>query len=179
MGDLTEPITEHDTELGEALPFVWDEPPTTLDVVSDLLGIAVDAQLDEMSDDGEATCAAYGIDGELAARLYSTLAGSVRTAVQHAITRWKEDAEQIEAQAGRARRIANEWHGGQGSAMCAFATSGAVLEGALAEEIRYELLHADVDVQGETAIDELTWLAEYVQMIPQRGPCSGWSEIWE
>lgn len=181
MGKLTEPIGIEIAAQIEAEGIGWVfEPDTTLmDVISTVLGMSVQAQCDEPNDELWSLANVIGIEENAMRRLFDDVSGYVQRAATQAIESWQENAERIEQGAGRARRIASEWHGGQGSALLSFSTAGATCDGAVAEEIRYELVNADVNVHGEAAIDDLTWLAEYVGMLPDRSMQAGWSELWD
>ena len=73
---------------------------------------------------------------------------------------------------GEARVIAAGWHGGQTSALCALATSGAILEDA-EWEIDKEIVLAD-----EFGKEVLESLNQYVRRFGLRGPVDGWSSLW-
>lgn len=65
-----------------------------------------------------------------------------------------------------ARRIAGEWHGGQASALYAFASSGSITPN-LISEIKFEIAQA---VAPGEAIRELLALLEYVNRIKCQWP---------
>ena len=77
---------------------------------------------------------------------------------------------------GQARRIAAEWHGGQRSALCAFATSGWIDTDRLRSEIAREVQSLEV---GEVRRDLLA-LDKYVL---RRGTNTvavpGWHQLWD
>lgn len=82
------------------------------------------------------------------------------------------DAEGREIDDLTARVIASQWHGGQASALYAFASSGAIT-------------HADVwgevagDYASASAFDRraLDCLGTYLLHAGQRGPVRGWSDL--
>lgn len=79
---------------------------------------------------------------------------------------------------GRMRRIAAEWHGGQSKPTYAFVSTGTITQ-ALRDEVGQLVWNADVTSHGETAIDELSELYDYLMAAVDRGPCEGWSDLWE
>jgi hypothetical protein len=76
---------------------------------------------------------------------------------------------------GQARRIASEWHGGMGSALYSFASSGAVNFEWIMLEIRCELLN----IEDETQRRELLALGKYVRSAGCRHKQEGWCRIWD
>ena len=76
---------------------------------------------------------------------------------------------------GQARRIAAEWHGGQRSALCALATSGAVDRDLLCTEISREVQALAV---GEVRRDLLA-LYKYVLHRQDTAPVAGWHRLWD
>ena len=66
-----------------------------------------------------------------------------------------------------ARLIASQWHGGQATALCSFATTGAITEDLLDE----------IESETETESEELAALHEYVEYHSIRGPVAGWSRL--
>lgn len=76
---------------------------------------------------------------------------------------------------GQARRIASEWHGGMGSALYSFASSGAVDFEWIMLEIRCELLNLD----DETLRRELLALGKYVRSAGCRPKQGGWCRLWD
>lgn len=71
-----------------------------------------------------------------------------------------------------ARRIASEWHGGQTSALCALATSGAIDR----DRCSYEISDSYNEATGQDTRDLLRLLA-YVCQHRDRGPVTGWSDL--
>lgn len=65
--------------------------------------------------------------------------------------------------ADAARQIATDWHGGQGSPLYAFASSGELVEG-LEEEIQDNMKAARRDANGPE-YDRLYWLLEFVEAL--------------
>ncbi len=88
---------------------------------------------------------------------------------------------------GRARRIASDWHGGQGSALYMFASTGATRDKRYTVEdvriaIEYQLLPhivADSERHWPHAGEELRELYAYVKSVGNRGPVEGWSDHWD
>ncbi len=76
---------------------------------------------------------------------------------------------------GQARRIASEWHGGMGSALYSFASSGSVDLEWIMLEIRCELLN----IEDETLRRELLALAKYVRSAGCRPRQERWCRIWD
>jgi hypothetical protein len=70
---------------------------------------------------------------------------------------------------GIARRIASEWHSGQGSALYSFASTGSITED-LHREIEREIPN--------DPSPELIALATYVEECGYRGPVDDWSSKW-
>lgn len=88
-----------------------------------------------------------------------------------------EDKERPFISDGKARRIASEWHGGQGSALYSFTSTGTITDD-LVSEIRSELVSAILG----TNIEErkvLQDLLTYAKAHGMRGPVEGWSSVWE
>lgn len=85
---------------------------------------------------------------------------------------WLTACQEHECVAGLARRVASEWHSGPSSPLYAFASSGAILPG-LAEEVDECRQAADTAEQSDVEL-----LAAYVAAIGERGPVSGWGEVW-
>lgn len=87
---------------------------------------------------------------------------------------------------GKARRIAAEWHGGQTSGLCSFATTGAI-GGLVIGEVDAEIDHLEahpnrsLDFAAEYAANlaDLTALAAYLEHHGERTPVPGWSSVWE
>ena len=83
-----------------------------------------------------------------------------------------------------ARRIASEWHGGQGSALYAFASTGAIREGSdegwdyneCAMEI-YEEIAATTSYEELNPMTDMNNLLEYIQANGPRGPVPGWADL--
>jgi hypothetical protein len=69
-----------------------------------------------------------------------------------------------------ARVIAAQLHGGQTSALCSLATTGALVEG-----LEAELFADDLPVEVEPWV---VALEEYVVAREDRGPVEGWSNLW-
>jgi uncharacterized protein (DUF2342 family) len=69
-----------------------------------------------------------------------------------------------------ARVIAAQLHGGQTSALCSLATTGAIVEG-----LEAELFADDLPVEVEPWT---TALEEYLAAREHRGPVEGWSNLW-
>lgn len=79
----------------------------------------------------------------------------------------------------QARVIANAWHGGQGTALYAFASSGAIISDANYPEYTPLLdeISAEQAVQDGTHWRELDALRAYVAHHGPRGAQPGWSEL--
>jgi hypothetical protein len=76
---------------------------------------------------------------------------------------------------GQARRIASEWHSGQGSALYSLASCGSVAEDTLLEIVR----ELKAEIWREDYKAELNALAEYVLHTPDRPAQDGWSSLWD
>ncbi|MEQ4209637.1 hypothetical protein [Actinopolymorpha sp. B9G3] len=76
---------------------------------------------------------------------------------------------------GQARRIAAEWHSGQRSAMCAFATSGAIERDRLCGELSSELQ----TVGDEQDRRDLLALVAYACRSGDRSPVRSWHRLWD
>jgi len=75
------------------------------------------------------------------------------------------------------RKCAAEWHGGQGSALLALATSGAILEDC-AREVRLDMASLVLDTdENRRQYARLASLLAYVEACGPRGPVLGWSEV--
>lgn len=77
---------------------------------------------------------------------------------------------------GTARIIAAQWHGGQTSALCALATTGAVVDGA-----RSEVLTEYAAAPDQDAREALGFLGSYLRDRTSRGevaPVPGWAGLW-
>jgi hypothetical protein len=72
-----------------------------------------------------------------------------------------------------ARMIAAQWHGGQATAMCSFATTGAITP-ALYDEVDREV-HAHWNTFDGPILKALGY---YIQHRGERGPVPGWSNLW-
>lgn len=87
---------------------------------------------------------------------------------------------------GTARRIAAEWHGGQTTALCSFATTG-MIDDRVQIEVDAEIKHLEqvVPTAGDWAADhgsnlaDLMCLAAYLENAGHRTPVAGWSRVWE
>jgi hypothetical protein len=93
--------------------------------------------------------------------------------IYHGITEALLEARPIDH--GTARAIATQLHGGQVSALCALASTGALIEG----------LQAELDAwrQGEdTPVEVEPWLDALDEYIASRadnlGPIEGWHQLW-
>lgn len=75
----------------------------------------------------------------------------------------------------QARKIAADWHGGQGSALYALASTGAV-RGDLVREINRDV--CDPLFQSDADITDLQSLLTYARLNRGRGPVDGWSRLW-
>lgn len=88
--------------------------------------------------------------------------------IRYGITKALRDGRPIDD--ATARVVAAQLHGGQTSALCSLATTGAIVEGIEAE------LYADgLPVEVEPWI---TALEEYIEARENRGPVEGWSTLW-
>jgi hypothetical protein len=76
---------------------------------------------------------------------------------------------------GQARRIASEWHDGQGSALYSFVSTGAIALDALDGEI---VANLDRQLDDSTEQRELDALLAYVHSNGERGPVAGWADLW-
>jgi hypothetical protein len=83
-----------------------------------------------------------------------------------------------------ARRIASEWHGGGGSALYAFASTGAIDTAYWSHSITDEIwrcLRNDVESRSLEeqipALRDLTALLAYVDHHAERGPVAGWGKL--
>lgn len=72
-----------------------------------------------------------------------------------------------------ARMIAAQWHGGQTTAMCSFATTGAIHSDLIGEV--QELLPQFRDSTNKGILQALGY---YIQHRGRRGPVPGWSNLW-
>lgn len=88
------------------------------------------------------------------------------------------DAHMRRHRDGRIRRIASEWSAGIKSDSYAFVSTGTIRD-TLKYETGQLLLNSDVNVHGQTAIDELTELHEYVLENGPRDRIPGWGKAWE
>lgn len=176
MSDITEPIGAEGAEAMQPYGYTFDPTTTRLEAVSAMLGFALQAQYEELDEDAESALHEV-MSADVCARLFESLRNVVGAAVQAATEQWEADIPTRFAREGAMRRIANEWHSGQGSAMCSFATTGAI-RSELLDEIKEETMHADVDVHGEEAIDELCDLLQHVRECGERNVQPGWSELW-
>lgn len=103
--------------------------------------------------------------------------------IRAASKRWQARQEITD---GQARVIASQWHGGQVSALCALATSGAITEDAQGEvnaavsDAERRLDAGTVSAEDVTPDDLLALraLGEYVSDRDERGPVAGWSHLW-
>lgn len=86
---------------------------------------------------------------------------------------------------GQVRRIASEWHGGQGSPSYALASSGAILPGCSTElwasvaDARHQLEQGLDSELTHLDVQELAALAEWVERTGVRGPIAGWHKEWD
>jgi hypothetical protein len=75
-----------------------------------------------------------------------------------------------------AQRIASEWHGGGGSALYQFSSTGAIVPGLGAEiqdNLRWCWAHREEHAQ-HIAARELMSLRDYVSTTGERGPVADW-----
>lgn len=87
---------------------------------------------------------------------------------------------------GQARRIASEFHGGQGSALYMLASTGATRDGRFTfgdtlRAVERELLPhrvADYDAMWPGTGAELRALYAYVREAGPRGPVPNWADVW-
>jgi hypothetical protein len=83
---------------------------------------------------------------------------------------------------GCARTIASRWHDGQGSALCALATSGAIEVIRVRRELDDTVRMVERGEAGSTfdAAEraELDALSDYVKVHGHRGSVGGWSLLW-
>jgi hypothetical protein len=77
----------------------------------------------------------------------------------------------------QARQIASEWHGGQGSALYAFASTGAIDTAWEDHDIRQEIRPLREHSPNFTEYDRLTKLLKYCDFYGPRGPVDGWSDL--
>lgn len=81
---------------------------------------------------------------------------------------------------GKARRLANEWHGGQSSPLYALSSSGAIVDGVL-KELMYCRNHLFLDLKAgkkvKTEFMELKQLYRYCRIRNPRGPVKDWYEL--
>ncbi len=77
----------------------------------------------------------------------------------------------------QARVTAMSWHGGQGSKLYAFGSSGAIPQDgtALIGEIRHARRNADT----EASATALTDLERYLVFSAPCGPQPGWASLWD
>lgn len=78
---------------------------------------------------------------------------------------------------GRARRIAADWYGGQGSALWSFATTGEIRDlDELTDDIYWQLQQVRLPDSDDR---ELRELLRYVETAGPRPPPPGWSRLWD
>jgi len=76
-----------------------------------------------------------------------------------------------------ARMIAAMWHGGQLTAMCGFASNGAIEYERMAHEIAHTVLDPVIyDVEAEQFV--LDKLGEYITACGERPAVEGWHKLW-
>jgi len=86
-----------------------------------------------------------------------------------------------------ARRIADQWHGGGGTALYAFASTGAIDTARADHSIWLEITNTlnDIENAGEYAdadrhVNELFELRNYIMHHETRGPVPGWADLtWQ
>lgn len=76
----------------------------------------------------------------------------------------------------QARSIAAAWHGGQTSPLCALATSGAIVD---VDDVQREISRDLETLDIGRVRRPLLALDIYVREHGQRGPVSGWSDLWD
>lgn len=81
-----------------------------------------------------------------------------------------------------ARKIASSWHGGGGTALYAFVSTGAILDDAFARsgiltEIDFDILMDDEQPITEADATDLDNLRTYCQKHGPRGPQPGWNDL--
>lgn len=77
----------------------------------------------------------------------------------------------------QARVTAMQWHGGQGSELYAFGSSGAIPWDpfGLLGEVHEESIRA----AAQTSREALEALGRYIEATPPRDPQPGWSSLWD
>jgi hypothetical protein len=80
---------------------------------------------------------------------------------------------------GQARRIASDWHGGQGSSLCSLATTGAIQLDLVREEIEDLLACAEMGEKRCELLRELLALKKYVRAVGNCSAQPGWSHLWD
>jgi len=79
-----------------------------------------------------------------------------------------------------ARRIADQWHGGGGTALYAFASTGAI-DTARSGHFIYREITETIDTERRSqqgiATDDLRSLIEYIDYHGPRGPVPGWNNL--
>lgn len=77
-----------------------------------------------------------------------------------------------------ARKIASEWHGGGGTALYAFSSTGAIDTARANHDIRQEILNDFAStVPGSDDAKNLIDLLKYTVDHRTRGPVDGWSSL--
>jgi hypothetical protein len=76
-----------------------------------------------------------------------------------------------------ARVTAMAWHGGQGSALYSFGSSGAIP--ADRDGLFMEIARAGREADSRASIDALTALDRYIESTPPREPQDGWAGLWD
>lgn len=71
-----------------------------------------------------------------------------------------------------ARQVAAEWHGGIGSALYSFASTGAIHVQTMDAELDDVASYADVE-----EMEKLIQLLRYVYEKGERGPQPGWADV--
>ncbi len=72
----------------------------------------------------------------------------------------------------KARQIAADWHGGQGSALYAFASAGTI-----APHLEHEISRTMPEAMTKKDQRNLTQLQRYTTRAGVRGPVNGWSDL--
>lgn len=91
--------------------------------------------------------------------------------VQAAVHEWQQGHPISD---GQARVIANQWHGGQVTALCTLSTTGAIRLDDVRGEIEAEMARLTDLPERE----EIEALLGYVERHGERGPVEGWSRLW-
>lgn len=82
-----------------------------------------------------------------------------------------------------ARKIASEWHGGQGTALYAFSSTGAINTAREDHQLLHEIedcissLSIERGAESPPELDDLFALRIYVGHTGNRGPVDGWGKL--